>query len=153
MSDGEYETADAGASGKTPIACGAIKKNSYVIIKDRPCKITEVSASKTGKHGSAKVHYVGVDIFTGKKIEECCPSSQTAYAPTVTKTEYVLCNIEDDGYLALLDQNNDTRSDIKAGDQEDEMRELFDSLKDNEDVLVTIISSMGQAMVYSFNKK
>lgn len=51
----------------------------------RPCKIVDMSTSKTGKHGHAKVHLVAIDvskilcssiyiylisdqIFTGKKL-------------------------------------------------------------------------------------
>ena len=34
----------------------------------RPCKIVEMSTSKTGKHGHAKVHMVAIDIFTGKPL-------------------------------------------------------------------------------------
>ena len=33
--------------------------------QNRPCKIVEMSTSKTGKHGHAKVHLVALDIFTG----------------------------------------------------------------------------------------
>merc|ERR1712054_199752 len=58
-----------------PAQCSSIKKNGYVVIKDRPCKVVETSTSKTGKHGHAKVHMVAIDIFTGKKLEEICPST------------------------------------------------------------------------------
>ena len=36
------------------------------IPQNRPCKIVEMSTSKTGKHGHAKVHLVALDIFTGE---------------------------------------------------------------------------------------
>ena len=37
-----------------------------IIPQNRPCKIVEMSTSKTGKHGHAKVHLVALDIFTGE---------------------------------------------------------------------------------------
>ena len=37
----------------------------YGFVAGRPCKIVEMSTSKTGKHGHAKVHLVALDIFTG----------------------------------------------------------------------------------------
>ncbi|RWW08755.1 hypothetical protein BHE74_00007660 [Ensete ventricosum] len=78
MSDEEHHfesKADAGASKTYPQQAGAIRKNGYIVIKNRPCKVVEVSTSKTGKHGHAKCHFVGIDIFNGKKLEDIVPSS------------------------------------------------------------------------------
>lgn len=38
-------------------------------------QVVEVSTSKTGKHGHAKCHFVALDIFNGKKLEDIVPSS------------------------------------------------------------------------------
>jgi hypothetical protein len=38
-----------------PQQCSALRKNGFVMLKSRPCKIMEMSTSKTGKHGHAKV--------------------------------------------------------------------------------------------------
>lgn len=35
----------------------------------------DVSTSKTGKHGHAKCNFTATDIFTGKKLEDMCPST------------------------------------------------------------------------------
>jgi len=50
-----FESASAGASESYPMQCSALRKNGHVIIKSKPCKIVEMSTSKTGKHGHAKV--------------------------------------------------------------------------------------------------
>src|SRR5882757_5454433 len=56
----------------------------------RPCKIVDMSTSKTGKHGHAKVHLVAIDVFTGKKLEELCPSTHNMDVPNVRRQEYQL---------------------------------------------------------------
>ncbi|TKW29074.1 hypothetical protein SEVIR_3G371901v4 [Setaria viridis] len=59
MSDSEDHQfdskADAGASKTYPQQAGTVRKNGYLVIKNRPCKVVEVSTSKTGKHGHASV--------------------------------------------------------------------------------------------------
>jgi len=51
----EFESATSGASETVPQQCSALRKNGYVVLKGRPCKIVDMSTSKTGKHGHAKV--------------------------------------------------------------------------------------------------
>jgi len=36
------------------------------MIKGNPCKVSDVSTSKTGKHGHAKAYFVAIDILLGK---------------------------------------------------------------------------------------
>lgn len=52
----EFTKGDAGASLSYPIQCSALRKNGYVLLKGHPCKIVEMTTSKTGKHGHAKVN-------------------------------------------------------------------------------------------------
>lgn len=64
--DIDFSGTDSGASTTIPAQCSSLRKNGCVVLKGRPCKIVDMSTSKTGKHGHAKVHIVGIDIFTGK---------------------------------------------------------------------------------------
>ena len=71
-----------------PIKAGQIKKGMFALLNDKPCRILEVTVSKTGKHGHAKCHFTGIDIFTGKKVEGLESSTHNMNAPFVSKKEY-----------------------------------------------------------------
>ena len=66
MNDTEVEVSEDAASKTYPMQCSALRKNGNVILKGRPCKIVDMSTSKTGKHGHAKIHMVGIDLFSGE---------------------------------------------------------------------------------------
>ena len=53
--DTNFGGGESGASETYPAQCSSLRKNGHVMIKERPCKIVEMSTSKTGKHGHAKV--------------------------------------------------------------------------------------------------
>ncbi|CAR21938.1 Eukaryotic translation initiation factor 5A [Lachancea thermotolerans] len=142
-----FETADAGSSLTFPMQCSALRKNGFVVIKGRPCKIVDMSTSKTGKHGHAKVHLVAIDIFTGKKLEDLSPSTHNMDVPNVKRTEFQLLDI-DDGYLSLMTMEGDTKDDVRApeGELGDQIQSGFDEGKD---LMVTIISAMGEEAAIS----
>ncbi|KAI5926213.1 eukaryotic translation initiation factor 5A [Camillea tinctor] len=137
-----FDSADAGASKTAPIQCSALRKNGFVVIKGRPCKIVDMSTSKTGKHGHAKVHLVGIDIFTSKKLEELCPSTHNMDVPEVKKERWTLINI-DDGFLNLVDNDGKEKNYVKVpeGELGEKIQEAFDADKD---CTIEIQISMGE---------
>ncbi len=92
----------------------ALKKGGFAVMNGRPVKIISMSTSKTGKHGSAKIHFVATDIFTGKKIEDICPSTSNMEAPNVKRTELPLLDIDEDGFCSLMEENGGTKNDLKV---------------------------------------
>ncbi|RYO75485.1 hypothetical protein DL766_002572 [Monosporascus sp. MC13-8B] len=139
-----FESADAGASATYPMQCSALRKNGFVVIKNRPCKIVDMSTSKTGKHGHAKVHLVALDIFTGKKLEDLCPSTHNMDVPNVSRREYQLLDISDDGFLSLMDDDGDTKDDVKMpeGEVGEKINRLFKV--EEKDTNVVILTAMGE---------
>merc|ERR1711879_123929 len=108
-----FETGDSGASHVYPMQCGDLRKSSHVMIKGHPCKVAEISTSKTGKHGHAKAHIVALDIFTGKKMEDLCPTSHNVEVPFVNRTEYqILTADESTGEVSLLMESGETKDDL-----------------------------------------
>lgn len=155
MSDDEqhnqtFEATGAGASLTFPMQCSALRKNGHVVIKGRPCKIVDMSTSKTGKHGHAKVHIIAIDIFTFKKLEDISPSTHNMDVPNVTRNEYQLVNIED-GFLNLINMDGAAKDDVKIpeGDLGKDLQEQFDAGKD---LYCTITSAMGEEMCLAFKE-
>ncbi|KAK4655670.1 translation initiation factor eIF5A [Podospora pseudocomata] len=135
---------DAGASTTYPMQCSALRKNGFVVIKNRPCKIVDMSTSKTGKHGHAKVHLVALDIFTGKKLEDLSPSTHNMDVPVVRRQEYTLIDISDDGFLSLMTADGDLKDDVKLPDGEvgEKINKLFK--EEEKETLVTVQTAMGE---------
>ncbi|CAJ2639317.1 unnamed protein product [Trifolium pratense] len=166
MSDEEHHfesKADAGASKTYPQQAGTIRKNGYIVIKNRPCKVVEVSTSKTGKHGHAKCHFVGIDIFTGKKLEDIVPSSHNCDVPHVNRTDYQLIDISEDGFVSLLTDNGNTKDDLKLPTDDSLLTQvcrnlLFyllgsrpakikDGFAEGKDLVVSVMSAMGEEQI------
>ncbi|KEP50169.1 putative eukaryotic translation initiation factor 5A (EIF-5A), partial [Rhizoctonia solani 123E] len=108
----------------------------------RPCKIVDMSTSKTGKHGHAKVHLVAIDIFTGKKLEDISPSTHNMDVPNVTRTEYQLVNV-DEGFLNLMTTDGVPKDDVRLPDG-DIGKQIQDDFEAGKDLLVTVCAAMGE---------
>ncbi|KAG0612810.1 hypothetical protein M758_6G053900 [Ceratodon purpureus] len=146
MSDDEHQfesKADAGASKTFPQQAGTIRKGAHLVIKGRPCKVVDVSTSKTGKHGHAKCHFVAIDIFTGKKLEDIVPSSHNCDVPEVVRTDYQLIDISEDGFTSLLTDSGDTKDDLRLPTDDALLKQLKEGFTDGKDLVVTVMSVMG----------
>ncbi|KAM3719949.1 Eukaryotic translation initiation factor [Dirofilaria immitis] len=142
---------DAGAATTYPKQCSALRKNENVMLKGRPCKVVEMSTSKTGKHGHAKVHLVGLDIFTGKKLEDICPSTHNMDVPVVKRKEYQLLSINDDGYVSLMDLDTcETKDDLKLpeGDLGDQIKQAYE--KDENGILCLVVAACGEEAILGY---
>lgn len=143
MSDADYDAeihvAGAGASETYPEQCSKMRKGTYVMIKNHPCKVMEMSTSKTGKHGHAKVHYVGLDVFTGKKYEDICPSTHSINVPHVIRSEQTVIDVED-GFMSVMDDEAKV-SDIKAPSRYslEEIKAMLELAEKNDEIVQAVI--------------
>eukprot|EP00932_Pfiesteria_piscicida_P000906 SRR837773.10889.p2 GENE.SRR837773.10889~~SRR837773.10889.p2 ORF type:complete len:185 (-),score=48.04 SRR837773.10889:9-521(-) len=157
--DLDFERADAGAAQTFPRMAGSIKKGDYAMMRGRPCKVVEASCYQQGKHGSTKTHFVGLDLFTGKKYEELCQTSHSMDVPTVVRSEYLLsCLCEEDGSVSVLDLAScELRGDLRLParalaseptEQDAQLeRSILAGYRAGSDVMVVVLAACGQEKI------
>lgn len=122
-----------------------------MVIKGRPTKVIEVTTSKTGKHGHAKCHFTATDIFTGKKMEELVPSSHNLEVPIVSREDYTLVDLNDEGFLGLMDDTGNVREDLKLPSGHDDAEALARQIQaqwdEGKELVLTVLKSMGEEQV------
>jgi hypothetical protein len=81
-----FETTDAGASHTFPQQAGTIRKNGFIVIKGRPCKVRthEAAASQPGNRPTAS------------------RNSQSSAAVTAVQHQLMSLGVDHDARLALL---------------------------------------------------
>lgn len=121
------------------------------MLKGFPCKVTDYSTAKPGKHGSAKASIVGLDIFTGKKYEDSMPTSANVMIPIVNKIEYEVADIDDDDFVSLIQDDGSLKSDLKlpVNDEEvyKELKAMWENNKDKGQVFFSVTSAVGQEKI------
>lgn len=158
MSDEEntFEKGDAGSADCTPVSYGDIKKGGYCMLKGNPCKVTEYSTAKPGKHGSAKATIVGIDIFTNKKYEDTAPTGATGSVPNVVKEELEVADIDEDDFVSVILPDGDLKTDLKlpAEDEEcyNELKKVWDERGDKT-IYFTIQKAIGKEKFISARSK
>jgi len=148
----------AGASKTIPVRAGEIRKGHFVCLKGKPCKVISISVSKTGKHGHAKANITGLDVFTGRKYVEICPTSHNMVAPAMFRSEWQLTDLSKDGNMTLMDQGGNVKEDLDLPrDTHGEYTELsqsivsrFSTVEANRGVFVTVLQAMDTEQVVDF---
>ena len=139
----DFNSGDAGASDTIPIQAGSVKKGSHIVLKGFPCKVVEISTSKTGKHGHAKASITGVDIFTGKKYQDISPTSHNMMQPVVSRKDYQLVEIAEDNFVTLMDDEGNIREDLSIDISSDELHKKIKSdFNSNKNLMLTVLKCM-----------
>ena len=150
--DDTFESAGSGASLTTPVQAGALKKGHFVCINGNPCKVVEITTSKTGKHGHAKANITALDIFTGKKLEEVAPTSHNLEQPVVKRTEYNLLDVSPNGMLSFMDGAGEVREDLSLPADQELAKEIKDKMEAGANVDLVIVAAMGKEQVLDFKE-
>ena len=146
----DFSAGNASASLTTPAQASSLRKGGFVLLGGtHACKIADISTSKPGKHGHAKVKLVGYDIFTHQKYEEVSPAHAVVEVPVVTRNEFLLLDIDhDDSFLSLfVKETGETREDLKVPEGDVGEKLLSGLGRKGHDVIVIVLAAMGQEIV------
>jgi len=88
---------------KKLVDVGGLKKGDTIIIDEAPCKITETSVSRPGKHGHAKVNMMAVGLLDGKKRNLVLPGHDKVEAPIIEKKNAQILSILGGGKANVMD--------------------------------------------------
>ena len=119
------------------------------MIKGRPCKVINIAVSKTGKH------FTATDIFTGRKLEDMVPGSHGTTVPIVTKSDWEITDIDDDGRVTLMDEGGNERTDISLpGHPYSLGGEIRDAWAEGENIIsVSLQKAVGEEQIISYKNE
>ena len=95
---------------------------------------------------------IGIDIFADRRYDGVCLSKDVIKVANVRKNDYILIDIDNDGYVTLLNPDTwEARSDIKLKQASDIEQRLLDTFKEgNGQIKVTVINSLGEEKIMAF---
>ena len=143
--DATFDKVESGASLTFPLSISDVKKGTHICMgENRPCKVVEITTSKTGKHGHAKANITGIDIFNGKKYQDVCPVSHSKDSPNISRQEYTVMGVDDDNYVSLIDKLGNPKNDLKLPEDEPEVsKKIRDGIDNGKIIIVTVLGAMG----------
>ena len=133
-----------------PVQTGALRKGDYVLMKNKVCKVLEIDVSKPGKHGHCKATITGRSIFDGNKVEDCSPVHHNMLGVDITKEDYDLTGVEENGCLTVCDELGQAKEDLRMDTRDSLFGEIRKSFEAEKDLILTVISTMGRDKVISY---
>ena len=117
---------------KKLVSVGSLKKGDTIIIDGAPCRITDTTISRPGKHGHAKVNMMAVGILDSKKRQLVMPGHDKVEAPIIEKKTAQVLSISEN-MANVMDMETYETFDLDIPD------ELKSDLKEGAEVLYWII--------------
>jgi len=120
-------------SGKVFASAKDLKVGKYVLIEGFPCKVVSMDKSKPGKHGSAKLRIVAVDIFTGQKKNLLTNTGSDVEVPIIERKNAQVLSVAGNSAQILDPQSYETydiaippelHGEITAGDEVEVMEAM-----------------------------
>lgn len=70
---------------KTIAVIKDLRKGSFIIIDDIPCKVDDISVTKSGKHGAAKARVDAIGLMDGRRRSLVKPADENVDVPIILK--------------------------------------------------------------------
>ena len=97
---------------------GELKVGSYAIINGEPSRISQVTKSKPGKHGSAKFRCTAISLFDGRKQSYVASTDTNIQVPMVDKRSGQVISMTP-ANVQLMDLENYDMMDVAIPTDED----------------------------------
>ena len=88
-----------------PTDANSIKRGSYILADEEPCQVLDLSHSKTGKHGHAKIRMEVIGLFDKKKRSLVMPSTNKVQVPIIDKRNAQVITIEGEE-MSVMDKES-----------------------------------------------
>jgi translation initiation factor 5A len=120
---------------KKLVSVGSLKKGDTLIIDGAPCKVTDTTTSRPGKHGHAKVNMMAVGLLDGKKRNLIMPGHDKVEVPIVEKKTAQVLSVSGNSANVMDNQTYET-FDLEIPE------ELKDQVKEGAEVLYWVLMGM-----------
>lgn len=110
------------------VSVSSLKKGSYVCLEGAACRVTDLSVSRPGKHGHAKVRLAGVGLIDEKKREVVMPGHDNIEAPIIDKRNAQVLSVANN-MANVMDSETFETFDLEIP------QELKNEVKENTNVL------------------
>jgi translation initiation factor 5A len=98
---------------------GSLKKGSYILIDKKACVVKDISTSRPGKHGHAKVRIKATDMITGSTKEIVKPGHDDVEVPIINKKDGQILSITgNDIQLMDMESFEEITADLSIADEE-----------------------------------
>ena len=78
---------------KTIAVIKELRKGSFIIIDDIPCKVDDVSVTKSGKHGHAKARVDAIGLLDGRRRSLVKTADENVDVPIILKKKAQVLSI------------------------------------------------------------
>jgi translation initiation factor 5A len=97
-------------------SAGTMQKGNYVVIDGAACIVSDVSISRPGKHGHAKVNLTASGMLDGKKRNIVVPGHDNLEVPVIEKKNAQVLSVND-ATCNVMEMESFENFDLKIPDE------------------------------------